>query len=205
MKRFMTKTAGVSLLIGAILGVLIVAIIRFATYDPQLTHYHANFEVFINGQRQLFKGPQYYQDVAACSAFQEMTPEKRVHMHDNVNDVVHVHDEAVTWGAFFQNLGWAIDPDFIKTDQKLYVADDTHTMIFMLNGQEQPDVTNTVIKDDDRLLINFGDQNEPAIKKEFNGIAKTAHEHDETKDPQSCSGPEQVTFKDRLKHIFATN
>jgi predicted lactoylglutathione lyase len=205
MRKYFSKVSWISLVIGFVAGFLVLAVIRFATYNPQHTHYHANFAVYINGDRQQFKGQQYYQDVAACAAYNDMTPEKRVHMHNNINDVVHVHDHAVTWGAFFQNLGWNINADYIKTDTTLYQTDDTREMTFILNGKDQPDITNKVIGDEDQLLISYGQYDKAAVQKQFDTIAKTAEEHDHTQDPASCSGSETVTFKDRLKHIFDTN
>lgn len=200
---FTQKVLFVGVIFGILVGFLIFAGIRFFTYSPERTHYHANFAVYINGERQQFKGPQYYEDIASCSAYNDMTPEKRTHMHNNVNDVVHVHDHAVTWGAFFQNLGWAIDSDFIKTDTTLYPVDGTHEMTFVLNGKDQPDITNKVIGDDDRLLVSYGSYDKQQITKQYDAIPKTAEKHDHTQDPASCSGSERITAKDRFKHIFS--
>jgi len=204
MRNFITKTLLLGIGIGVLQGMLIFAAVRFFTYSPKHTHYHANFAVFINGERQQFKGFQYYEDVAACSAYDEMTPKKRVHMHNNVNDSVHVHDEGVTWGAFFQNLGWAIGSDYIKTDEQLYTDDDTNKLSFVLNGQDQPDVTNMVVGNKDRLLVSFGDETDEELDKRFEQVAHTAHKHNQTQDPASCSGDEEVSVKDRFRHIFDT-
>jgi hypothetical protein len=204
MKKYLTRSTLIALVIGAVLGFILLAAVRLVTYSPERTHYHANFAVYINGERQQFKGPQYYEDVAVCSAYKDMTPKKRTHMHNNINDTVHVHDNAVTWGDFFQNLGWVVDNDFIKTDTQLYTENDTQKVSFMLNGQDQPSISNTVIGDEDRLLISYGSEKSSGLDKQYDSIAKTAHEHDETQDPASCSGDEQISVKDRLKHIFDT-
>ena len=45
-----------------LLGAAIILGIRFATYQVAAVHYHANFALYINGQHEVFKGPQYYSD-----------------------------------------------------------------------------------------------------------------------------------------------
>src|SRR4051812_3302898 len=91
-----------------LLGALIILAIRFATYTPEHVHYHANFAVYINGQREQYKAAKYYTETAVCSANKIATPGERAHMHESINSVIHVHDHAATWGQFFANLGWAL-------------------------------------------------------------------------------------------------
>lgn len=192
---------------GILLGALVILAIRFATYKPVQVHYHANFAVYINGQREEFKGPQYYQEVAVCSSTNDITlPQQRAHLHDNINSVIHVHDHAVTWGQLFENLGWYLGPDFIqKDDGTRYTADDTNKLNIVLNGQNYTGLqamTNIVIKDRDRLLVSFGDMDQSALDKQFKSVPNTAKHYDEAKDPASCSGSEKVTTHDRLHHLF---
>jgi hypothetical protein len=192
---------------GLVLGALIILGIRFFTYKPVQVHYHANFAVYINGQREEFKGPQYYQEVAVCSSTNDIhLPQQRAHMHDNINSLVHVHDHGVTWGQFFENLGWYVGPDFIETDSgKRYVDDGNNKLHVIINDQDYTGlqaITNTVIKDRDRLLLSFGDVNQATLDKEYKSVPATAKHYDEAKDPASCSGSEKVTFRDRLHHLF---
>jgi hypothetical protein len=192
---------------GLLLGALIVLGIRFATYKPVQVHYHANFAVYINGKREEFKGPQYYQEVAVCSSTNDIhMPQQRTHMHDNINSVIHVHDHSVTWGQFFENLGWYVGPDFIqKDDGTRYVADDTNKLNVVINGQDYTGlqaITNEVINDRDRLLLSFGNIDQKTLDQEFKSVPSTAKHYDESKDPASCSGSEKVTLKDRLHHLF---
>ena len=191
---------------GLVLGALIVLGIRFFTYAPEHVHYHANFAVYINGQREQFKSPQYYQEVAACTVHGAIQPAQRAHMHDDINDVIHVHDHAVTWGQFFENLGWYLGPNFIQTnDGTMYVENDTNKLNIELNGQNYTDLTpmtNVVIKDEDRMLISFGNIDASTLSAEFKSVPATAHHYDVTKDPASCQGSEGVTISDRLHHLF---
>lgn len=193
-------------LYGLFLGVLILLGIRFFTYNPDHTHYHANLQVYINGQRETFKDASYYEDVAACSAYSNLTPKERAHMHDEVNDVVHVHDHAVTWGQFFANIGWFVGDDFMKTkDGTMYMADGDKKLHIMLNGQDYTDltpITNMQIGDQDKLLVSFGDISDKTLQIEYSGIKNDAKKADETQDPASCSGNIKPSTSDRLKHLF---
>ncbi len=193
--------------LGLLLGVLILLVIRLATYHPEHVHYHANFAVYFNGQREEFKGQQYYQEVAICSASGGINiPQQRAHMHDNVNSVVHVHDHAVTWGQFFENLGWVVGPDFIETDNGTkYVGDDTNKLHVLINGQDYTGltpITNMIIKDQSKLLLSFGSDNDQALQQQYKSVPGTARHYDQSKDPASCSSNEAVPFSDRLHHLF---
>jgi hypothetical protein len=186
-----------------VLGILLVLTIRFATYNPERVHYHANFAMYINGQKEEFKNPIYYIQIAdMCSADATDNPTDRAHMHSGVNNVVHVEDHAVTWGQFFQNIGWVVDPRVIRSFDGLYTPGGQNKITFMLNGKQVDGAMRQVIKDQDKLLIDFGSTSPGAIQKEYRTIPSTAHKYDTAPDPKSCSGSKPVTIRDRLKHMF---
>ncbi|HSW37783.1 MAG TPA: hypothetical protein VLG37_05470 [Candidatus Saccharimonadales bacterium] len=192
---------------GILIGALLILTIRFFSYGPAHTHYHANFAVYINGRREEFKSPKYYEEEAACTDESNIsTPQERAHMHDQINSVIHVHDHATTWGQFFENLGWVVGPNFIQNaDGQLNVATDQAKLHILLNGQDYTDltpITNMVIKDEDRLLVSYGDESDSNLQAEYKSVPSTAHHYDITKDPASCSGSENVSLKDRFKHLF---
>ena len=192
---------------GLVLGAAIILGIRFYTYQPVTVHYHANFALYINGQREQFRGIQYYTDAEMCTLNNTMTPVGRAHMHDNVNNVVHVEDHAVTWGQFFANLDWYMGPDFIEPpDGTMYKETGNSKLNILIDGQNYTDlggVANTVIKDQDKLLVSYGDESDVTLEQEYNAIPSTAHHYDVTKDPASCSGSvSNVSIHDRLVHMF---
>lgn len=196
-----------ALISGLILGSLVILGIRFATYKIEVTHYHANFAVYLNGAREEFKDPRYYQEVAICSKGQGITtPEARTHLHNENNSDVHVHDKAVTWGQLFNNIGWSIGPDFIQTDSgTLYREDDANKLHIYINNQDYTGLTslaNRVIKDEDRLLVSYGNLDDATLLKEAKAVPATAAANNASKDPATCASNEAVTFKDRLQHLF---
>jgi hypothetical protein len=198
------KKNGLFLLGGVVLGVLALLVIRFATYNPPAVHYHANFAVYINGVREEFKGPQYYQEVNVCS-LHGATPLSRVHMHDEINNVVHVHAEAVTWGEFFQNIGWGIGANYLATPDAVYTASDDSPLNIVINDKNVSGITNigqTVIKDKDQLLVSYGNESAADLATQFKTVGNTAAKYDVQKDSSACSGSEGLTTSDRLHHIF---
>lgn len=192
---------------GLLLGALIILVIRFATYSVHTTHYHANFAVYIHAVREEFEGPQYYEEVAACTANGPIQPAQRAHMHDSINSVIHVHDDGVTWQQFFNNIGWTLGPNFIQDDKgNLYLEKGDDKLNIVLNGQNLTDITsiaNQTIKDRDRLLVSFGAIDSKHLQAEYASVPSTAKHYDETPDPASCSGQmNKVTVSDRFKHLF---
>lgn len=194
---------GVSCLI---LGAAIIVGVRLITYKPATVHYHANFAVYINGQRELFKDASYYTEVQTCETSNSITPSERVHMHDSVNDVVHVEDQAVTWGNFFQNLGWNLGSTYIvNRSGTVYQENGSNKLNLILNGQNYTDLgglQNKVIEDTDKLLVSFGDNSQATLDQQYASIASTAEHYDQTPDPATCSGHDTVTMHDRLVHMF---
>lgn len=193
--------------LGLILGAAVILAIRFFTYMPDTVHYHANFAVFVNGQQEQFKGPRYYEETdimsaSTCSVGTAGSPNERAHMHDNINNVVHVEDHLVTWGNFFQNLRWGIGSDYLASADGVLTPDATNTLVFILNGKKVDDVSNTIIGDQDKLLISYGTNTDSQLQQEYSSIQNNAKKYDEEQDPASCSGHKTVTVKDRLAHLL---
>lgn len=195
-----------TLLAGAVIGALIILGIRFFTYNVPNIHYHANFAVYINSQKEEFKADSYYEEETACKAEKNMMPVDRAHMHEHINNVVHVHDQAVTWGQFFENLGWALGKDFIGTREAMYTNNGNNQLHIILDGQDLTgisSITNTVIKDQSTLLLNYGDLPNDELQTEYKAIPNNAKQHDEEQDPATCSGSAAApSFSERLKHVL---
>jgi len=189
-----------------LLGAAVVLGIRFATYKVESVHYHANFALYINGQREELKAASYYTEVETCTLDTAMVPSERAHMHDNVNNVVHVEDHSATWGQFFTNLGWVMGPTFIASpDGTIYSDNGDNKLNLMLNGQDYTGfggMQNTVIKDTDKLLVSYGNETTASLKQQYNSIPSTAQKYDTTKDPASCSGNHGTTMHDRFVNMM---
>ena len=193
-------------IICVVVGAAAVLAIRVARYKPEEVHYHANFALYINGKREQFKGPQYYSDIEMCTTETDPTPTDRAHMHDNINNVVHVEDHATTWGQFFTNLGWTIGPTFVADpNDTIYAEQDAKKLHLMLNGKDYTDLggmQNMVIHDKDVLLVSYGDATDTQLQRQYNAIPHTAAQYDTAKDPASCGSNAPTSMRARLQHMF---
>jgi len=189
---------------GIIVGILMVLGIRFVSYEPPKdVHYHANFAVYVDGKQEQLSNPLLYEEVSQCSDSTEKKPGERAHLHENIKDLVHVHDAAVTWGNFFQNINWNIGTKYLDTSEALLINTDDKRVTYLLNGEQASDITNKVIDSKDRLLVSYGSATKEELKKQFDSVATTAEKYNVTKDPKSCSGGHRNdSIKDRLKHLF---
>ena len=189
---------------GILIGMLVILGIRFVSYEPpKEVHYHANFAVYVDDKQEQFSNPLLYEEISECSISTEKKPGERAHLHENIKDVVHVEDSAVTWGNFFQNINWNVSDKYLDTSEDLLVNTETKKVTYVLNGEEVSNITNKVIGDKDRLLVSYGTATKDEINKQFSTVASSAEKYNVTKDPASCSGGHsEDSIKDRLKNLF---
>jgi hypothetical protein len=189
----------VALVSGFVLGALWLVAIRFATFKDTRVHHHANFAVYVNGQKDEFKSSTFYEETAACSA-DEIGPRTRVHLHDQKPGVVHVHDEGSTWGHLFANLGYSLGNETLQTDAGVFIdGQDDNKLTFYLNGRQVDSLANEVIESEDAVLINYGNDSEDTLKQRYDEIVKDAAEYNQKNDPSACTGTKPLTFGERLR------
>lgn len=192
--------------VGVVLGALALGLARFAALPPeQATHYHANWAVFVRGERLDLSGERYMEDVVRCKADPtRVDPQDRVHMHAGNHDVVHVHDGGATWGHLLANLGFGVGGDYLVTDAgERYVSGEEGSLKFVLNGREVSSIRNEVIASEDRLLISFGPETvEEVTRTQYPRVASDAGEYNHRPDPAGCAGPGEATLGDRLRRAF---
>ncbi len=189
-----------AVLAGFIAGLVVFVVVRFITYKSDDVHYHANFALYINGQRDEFKNFTFYEEIQSCGSDEHDNPKTRAHLHDNNNHVIHVHAPGVTWGHFFANLGYTLDDALIKTDNGVFIdGQDGNHLTFMLNGKPVSAIANETIRSKDALLINYGQDSEATLKQHYDRIPKDADSYNKRNDPSSCSGSKHLNFGERLK------
>lgn len=181
-----------------IFGAVAVIAVRFILVKKQSTHYHANFALYVNGQKEEFSSFVYYEEVSACTDEYANNPKSRVHMHDNVNNLVHVHDQAATWSHFFSNIGMTFADGILYKSGSLFKESEEIEFTYILNGNEVDSIADKVIGSGDSLLINIGGEDKETLNARYNQITKNANEYNEKPDPSSCSGSNSESFTDRL-------
>lgn len=190
------------LVVGILISFLVTTTVRFITLKDHDTHYHANWAVYIDGKKFDFSDDLYQEEIASCGDHEILEPTKRVHLHNNNGDVVHVHHDGVTWGHLMSNLGFTLSPQsLIDEEGKIYTDGNGKQLSFILNGKPIANPYNTLIKSTDRLLINFGTEKETELGERFDTVANNAHEYNSKNDPASCSG-EHETFWDKIKRAI---
>lgn len=196
----MNKKLTLAVTIGFLVGALWLVAIRFLTYKNDAVHYHANFALYINGQRDPFDSFTFYEEVQSCGSDEVNNPRTRTHLHDNINSVAHVHDAASTWGHLFANLSYTLGDDVLKTDDGVFVdGEEDNKLQFILNGKEVDGVANRTIRSEDALLINYGRDDQKTLDERYNQITKDANEYNKRNDPSSCTGTKPTSFGKRLK------
>lgn len=189
------------LVIGLFFGALSILGLRVILASDHATHYHANFALYINNNRDKFDNFTFYEEVTSCSSDDHSNPTHRTHMHGHEAGVVHVHDDAVTWGAFFANLGYGLTNKSVTTDDGVFTDGvDGKKLTFFLNRQPVENIANKVIKSEDVLLIDYGDGK--SIDQQYGTIQQNAGEINAKPDPGSCSGSKALTLGERIKRAF---
>ncbi len=191
--------------IGLVVGLVLTTTLRFANYKSTTVHYHANFALYVNGVRDQFKGPGFYEEVSSCHDDNTDDPHERAHMHGSVNDVIHVHARGVTWQQFFANLGYTLGDTALVTGNGTYVNSSVSKLSFILNGKSVDSIANSKIGDQDVLLINYGKDSDTTVMSRYNAIPHTAAKYDRGQDPSTCSGTRPLTFWGRLKIALGAN
>lgn len=192
--------------VGILLGVVGLTAFRLAfAHPPEPTHFHANFALYVDGERVDLSGDEYMEDVTACAMGETVLPRARVHLHNNDPDVVHVHHEGVTWGHLFANLGMGVGKKYIANrDGAVLTEGGGRTLKFVLNGRPQFAIHNELVRPGDRLLVSYGGESEAvAVRDQFPGVAADAKEFDTRDDPAGCAGAHQMTLWERIRHAFA--
>jgi hypothetical protein len=191
-----------ALILGAVIGVLLLSAARLvALPEHEHVHHHANWAVFINGERLDLTDMRYMEDVFQCTMDPtHQRPEDRVHMHEGNHDVVHVHASGVTWGHLLANLGFGIGDDFLHTDRARFETTPERSLKFVLNGSPVRSIRNLSIGDQDRLLISYGPESvETVVADQYPLVAADAGRYNEVPDPASCSGAHEETFGERVR------
>lgn len=183
------------------LGTFWLLAVRFIAVKDDSVHYHANFAVYINGQKEEFKSPLFYEEVESCGETDVEKPETRTHMHNQENSIVHVHDHAATWGHFLANLGFGLTNKSLTNEKNQTFVDevDGKQLSFVLNGETTTTVANRIIENEDVLLITYGDESQDVLDQRAKSIPTDAHKYNDQLDPGGCSGSEPLTFTTRLK------
>lgn len=144
-----------------VIAVTIIALIAIIGYRVQLAiegvdqryntevHVHADFAVYMNGNKLDFSQTEYQSSVG-------QEKDEDVHLHDGDGKVVHRHAEGVTFAQFLKSIGYELTSDCFTTDtNEQYCTNASSTLAFYVNGNPA-DKTIYIPKEEDRILLTYG-------------------------------------------------
>ena len=126
------------------------------------THEHADIKVYINGKAMDFSQPKYQ----VTTSF--------IHFEEGLGDVVHIHAKGLTIGHLFNSLGGRITSNCMTIESQTYCSDANKVLKFYVNGKQSNEVTGYVIKDLDKYLITYGNEDAVGIKKQLDSVTDLA-------------------------------
>jgi len=130
--------------------------------DPSIgpvgsTHEHIALLIFINGNVLDLSKPEY------------MIRSKPVHIENLDGIVIHKHATGITIGHFLETLGISFDKScFVDDKGNSYCNNDDKNLKFYVNEKLNNDFNNYVIRENDRVLITYGTEDEDAINGQLN-------------------------------------
>ena len=131
---------------------------------PKAVHLHAGFQIYMD-EKLLDFSDYKYMSLIPCTDNGKQDVHGKVHLHDGVGNIVHVHATHVTWGNLFTYLKFSIPP--------------SKEVISYVNGKKVETIQNIDIKAYDSLVIiigthqNIADYLKKSLTKQDIKIAET--------------------------------
>lgn len=143
----------------------------------QTVHWHADFAIYIDGERFAFDDPEYI-------STESDEKSDAAHIHNPRHTVVHVHLEQTTWKEFLTSIGFDLrDPSQLVStaqtqmtlpDGTVLATTDAKTFKFFVNGVRVDGIAGMDISDLDRVLISYGDESLEDARAQFDTVSDQA-------------------------------
>ncbi len=158
------------IIIPAIVGVIAISIVLAMLFPGSNTyakygaigseHVHAAFIVDLNGTKINFAQPKY------------MIRSNYIHMenHNGAPDgtTLHRHATMVPIGEFLKSVRMDISNGcFITDENKRFCENNNSKLAYYINGNQTKDIMGYVLKDDDRILILYGNQSSSEVNNDI--------------------------------------
>jgi hypothetical protein len=141
--------------------------------NPDPNHTHADFAVFIDGNRVDFAQEKYMStDTAPKHPY--------THVHDGNGNVIHRHKPGITIRDFFSSLKMTLTSECFTLDTGVqHCTDDKKRWRIFVNGQEAPVNPAFVFQDLDQILLTYG-ANDTAYKQQLRKLSDDACRYSKT-------------------------
>ena len=148
----------ISLLLIVVIGVLgyrvSLALEEAEHHYNSPVHVHADFAVYVNEQKIDFSQQRYQSSVGNEKS-------KVVHVHDGNGNIVHRHDEEVTFAQFLSSLNFTLTNDCLTVNSgEQYCENDTTAVTLYVNSTPVDDAVSYVPQEEDRILLAVAPKDE---------------------------------------------
>ena len=171
-EQFKYKAIGLGVLAG-IVAVLAISSYNFYELSSTVTpagmppgagplgkaNIHAGLLTMIFGQQFDYSSPAY------------QVKSRYIDFEKSDGETVHMHAANVTMGFLFNSLHIGLtDKCFTFPDKRNFCTDDKYSLKFFINHHQVQDITNYVPKENDRILISYGNENSTQITDQLSKL-----------------------------------
>ncbi|MCK5345176.1 MAG: protein-disulfide isomerase [Candidatus Heimdallarchaeota archaeon] len=94
-----------------------------------------------------------------------------IHFEGQDGTTVHRHSSGVTLGYLFETLGIFIDENcYVFADGREFCNSDDYSLKYFINHQPVESINDHVLKEGDRILISYGDENQEQIDAQLSEL-----------------------------------
>ncbi len=94
-----------------------------------------------------------------------------IHFEGQDGTTVHRHSSGVTTGYLFETLGIFIDENcYVFPDGREFCTSEDYSLKYFINHQPVPSINAHVLKEGDRILISYGNENQEQIDAQLNEL-----------------------------------
>lgn len=120
---------------------------------------HAGLLTMIFGQQFDYSSPAY------------QIKSRYIDFEKHDGETIHVHAANVTLGFLFDSLHIGLtDKCFTFPDKRNFCTDDKYSLKFFVNHHQVEDIRNYVAKNNDRILISYGNENSTGIDAQLSKL-----------------------------------
>lgn len=103
------------------------------------------------------------------------------HFHDGNGKIIHKHRTGITLGDLFSSIGIQFNTTCFTIDTKeQFCNDDKKTLKFFVNGTRNDQYDTYELKNEDKILISYGDEATEEIQTQIASISDDACLYSET-------------------------
>lgn len=144
--------------------------------NPDPNHTHADFAVYISGERVDFAKDAYMSgsSTGSLTDADHLAHNPYYHLHDGNGDVIHRHKPGLVIGEFFGSIGFTMASDcFTVAGGKPVCNDGAKTWKMYVNGTEHAFDPNYAFVDEDKILLTY-DADQSDVQRQLAALTDEA-------------------------------